>query len=140
MPAIDNPLKKKKSEEKQEKEKPRRKLPDGAYQMGCWLCGGQHRLDSCDADRSNMLCEMCGEEKNHVTAVYLKQFADSSPAGQPGGRPSTPGPGQSRIVAMGERRTKKKRSYAQVVAAGVVPVPRAERAERRSRNTCTCLT
>ena len=47
MPAIDKPLKKKKSEDKPEKEKPRRKLPDEAYQMGCWVCGGQHRRDSC---------------------------------------------------------------------------------------------
>ena len=121
MPAIDKPLKKKKSEDKPEKEKPRRKLPDEAYQMGCWICGGQHKRDNCDADRSNMLCEMYGKEKNHVTAVCLQQFADSPPAGQPGGKPSTPGPGQSEMVAMKERRTKKKRSYAQVVTAGVVP-------------------
>ena len=120
MPAVEKPLKKK-SEEKPEKEKLRKKLPDEAYHIGCWICGGQHRCDSYDADRSNMLCEMCGKEKSHVTAVCLQQFADSYPAGQPGGRPATPGPGQSGMVAMEERRTKKNRSYAQVVATGVVP-------------------
>ena len=114
MPALEKPVKKKKAVDK---EKPRRKLPDEAYQMGCWICGGQHRRDTCDADKSNMICGLCGREKNHVTAVCLQQFADSTPAGQPGGKPATPG-AQSGMVVMEERRTKK-RSYAQVAAASV---------------------
>ena len=105
-------MKKKKAEDK---EKPRRKLPDKAYQIGCWVCWGQHRPYSCDADKSNMLCELCGKEKNHVTAVCLQQFADSSPARQPGGRPATPGI-QSGMVPV----ETKKPSYAQVAAAIVV--------------------
>ena len=99
------PLKKKKTEER-----PRRKLPDEANKMGCWICGSDHRRDVCNADKSGMLCEMCGKEKNHVTAVCLQQFADSTPTGQPGGRPATPGL-QSGMVAMEQRRMKK-RSYA----------------------------
>ena len=35
---------------KKTEEKPRRKLPDEAYRMGCWICGGEHRRDVCDAD------------------------------------------------------------------------------------------
>jgi hypothetical protein len=42
--------------------------------MGCWVCGGQHRHDNCKVDKSGMICEMCGKEQNHVTAVCLKQF------------------------------------------------------------------
>ena len=53
-----------------------------------------------------------------MTTVCLQQFADSTPAGQPGGRPATPGL-QSGMVAMEQRRTKKP-SYAQVAADGVV--------------------
>ena len=60
-----------------------------AYQIGCWICGGQHRRDKCEADKSGMICELCGIKKNHVTAVCLRQWTDSSPAGQPGGRPGT---------------------------------------------------
>ena len=83
MPAVEKPSKKRDAEKK---EKPRRKLPDEAYQMGFWVCGGQHRRDSCDADKSNMICELCGKEKNHVTAVCCLQTAlrqDSPAAGQP---------------------------------------------------------
>ena len=83
MPAVEKPSKKGEAEKK---EKPRRKLPDEAYQMGCWVCGGQHRRDSCDANKSNMICELCGKEKNHVTAVCCLQTAlrqDSPAAGQP---------------------------------------------------------
>ena len=114
MQAVEvKPLKKKKT-----KERPRRKLLDEAYKMGCWICGGDHRRNVCDADKSCMLFEMCGKEKNHVTAVCLQQFADSTPAGQPGGRLATPGL-QSGMVAM-EQRRKKKRSYAQVAAGGAL--------------------
>ena len=60
-----------------------------AYQIGCWIGGGQHRHDKCEADKSGMICELCGIKKNHVTAVCLRQWTDSSPAGQPGGRPGT---------------------------------------------------
>ena len=88
MQAVKKPVKKKEADKK---ERPKRKLPDEAHQMGCWICAGQHRRDSCDADKSTMVCELCGKEKNHVTAVCLQYFADSSPAGQPGGRPATPG-------------------------------------------------
>ena len=107
------PLKKKKTEKR-----PRRKLSDEAHKMGCLICGGDHRRDVCDADKSCMLCEICGKEKNHMTAVCLQQFADSTPAGQPGGRLATPGL-QSRLVAMEQRRTKI-RSYAQVAAGGAL--------------------
>ena len=75
MAAGEKPLKKKKSEEKPEKEKPRRKLSDDAYHMGCWICSGQHRRDTCDSNRSNMLCDMFGKEKNHISAICLQQFA-----------------------------------------------------------------
>ena len=81
--------------------------------MGCWICGENHRREDCDADKSAMLCNICGKEINHVTKVCLQQFAGSTAAGLPGGRPATPGL-QSEMVAMEERRVKK-RSYAQVV-------------------------
>ena len=112
MTTVETPLKKKKAEEK---EKPRRKLPDEAYQMGCWVCGGQHRRDSCDTEKSKMLCKLCGKENNLVTAVCLQKFADSSPAGQPVGKPATPGIQSGMVVV-----ETKKPSYAQVAAAIVV--------------------
>ena len=86
MPAVEKPLKKK-LEEKPEKEKLRRKLPDEACHMGCWICGGQHRCDSCDADRSNMLCEMCGKEKtmslpSAYSSLQTAPLLDSQAAGR----------------------------------------------------------
>ena len=93
--------------------KPKKKTeerPDDAYKMGCWICGGEHRRDVCNEDKSCMLYNICGKENNHVTAVCLQQLAGSTPAGQPAGRPATPGL-QSGMVAMEEKRVKK-RSYA----------------------------
>ena len=75
---------------KKKVEAPRRRLPDEAYRMGCWICGADHRRENCDADRSTMKCNICSMEKNHVTSVCLQQFADSTASGQPPGRPSTP--------------------------------------------------
>ena len=92
----------------------RRGLPDEAYRMGCWICGEEHRRDLCQADRSSMVCNICGRTENHVTKVCLQQFAGATASGQPGGRPPTP---QSGMVVMEERRTKK-RSYAQVAGGG----------------------
>ena len=40
MPVVEKPVRKK--EEVKEK-RPWRKLPDEAYQVGCWVSGGQHR-------------------------------------------------------------------------------------------------
>ena len=65
-----------------------------------------------------MLCNICGKENNHVTAVCLQQFAGTTAAGQPPGRPATPG-FQSGMVAMEERRVRK-RSYAQVAGGGAL--------------------
>jgi len=61
-----------------------------------------------------MKCNICAKENNHVTAVCLQQFADTTAAGQPSGRPSTSGL-QAGMVAMEERRVRK-RTYA--LAAG----------------------
>ena len=63
----------------------------------------------------NMLRELCGKENNLVTAVCLQKFADSSPAGQPVGKPATPGIQSGMVVV-----ETKKPSYAQVAAAIVV--------------------
>ena len=72
--------------------KPRNKLPDEAYKGGCWCCGAEHSRSECKADKSNMVCQLCGLEKSHVTAVCLKQWDDQeAPAGQPRGRPATRG-------------------------------------------------
>ena len=103
---------------KKNEDKLRRKLPDEAYKMGCWICGGEHRREMCDAEKSAMLCNICGKEASHVTAVCLQQFAGATAAGQPPGRPSTPG-FQSGMVAMEERRYKK-RSYAQVAGGSAL--------------------
>ena len=40
---------------KKNEDKLRRKLPDEAYKMGCWICGGEHRREMCDAEKSAML-------------------------------------------------------------------------------------
>ena len=74
------------------------------------------RREDCGIENSAMLCNICGKENNHVTAVCLQQFASSTAAGLPGGTPAIPGL-QSGMVAMEERRVKK-RSYAQVVGGG----------------------
>ena len=66
--------KEKKKKEADKDKRVKRKLPEEAYQMGCWVCGGQHRHDNCKVDKSGMICEMCGKEQNHVIAVCLKQF------------------------------------------------------------------
>ena len=86
--------------------------------MGCWICGGEHRHHDCDVDKSSMLCNICGMENNHVTAVCLQKFAGSTAAGLPGGRSATPGL-QSGMVVMEEKRVKKQ-SYAQVVVGGAL--------------------
>ena len=70
---------------------PQRQLPEEAYKMGCWICGGDHRRENCDADKSTMKCNICSMENNHVTSVCLQQFADTTASGQPPGRHSTPG-------------------------------------------------
>ena len=110
MPALEVKPGKTLKPKKKTEEKPRWKLPDEAYRMGCWICGGEHRRDVCDADKSSMFCNICGKENNHVTAVCLQQFAGSTAAGLPGERPATPGL-QSGMVAMKERSVKEQ-SYA----------------------------
>ena len=37
-------MKQGKKKKQEEVPRPRRKLPDEAYKMGCWICGGEHRL------------------------------------------------------------------------------------------------
>ena len=91
MTALETKPGKPPKQKKKPEEGLRRKLPDEAYNMGCWICGGDHRRDLGDADKSSMVCNICGKEQNHITKVCLQQFAGSTVAGQPGGRPPTPG-------------------------------------------------
>ena len=88
-PAAEKPVKKK---EAGKEKRPGRMLPDEAYQLGCWVCGGQHRRDKFKDDKSVMVCEMCGMEESRVTQVCLRQWTNNSPAGNPVGRPPTPAP------------------------------------------------
>ena len=46
-------------QKKKAEEGPRRRLPDEAYKMGCWICGEDHRRDLCEADKSSMVCNIC---------------------------------------------------------------------------------
>ena len=57
-----------------------------------------------------MKCNICAMEKNHVTSVCLQQCADTTVAGQPGGRSPTPGL-QAGMVAMEERVVRNRGEY-----------------------------
>lgn len=60
-----------------------------------------------------MKCQTCGMERSHLTKVCLRQWDDyEAPAGEPRGRPATPGPEQGMVAVEGGRR-----SYAQVVSS-----------------------
>ena len=83
--------------------------------MGCWCCGGDHRRELCEADKSKMKCNICAMENSHVSSVCLQQFAGAA-VGQPSGRPPTPGL-QAGMVAL-EGRRMRKRTYAQAAGSG----------------------
>ena len=121
MTALETKPEKPPKQKRKSEEGLRQRLPNEAYKMGCWICGEDHRRNLCNADKSSMVCNICGKEQNHVTKVCLQQFSGATVAGQPGGRPPTPGL-QSGMVAMEERRVKKC-SYAQVVGGGPSPPP-----------------
>ena len=65
MPAAEKERGKKDAEKSR---KPRKKLADEAYKVGCWCCGEQHGRSDCKTDKSVMLFELCSFKRSHVTA------------------------------------------------------------------------